>query len=196
MVKVPCAACCFLPVECCPHCLGRREVQGFCCKCGMPADVVSIITPFCAACAAPCVLCSETTAAADRVPFGGSGFAHVGCALLYGMGGRFLEGTVGPIESVGAIATGKRSASMPKMSVRTIELMRQRGLITIIEAARFTGTATTTLYERIQRGTLLGAERAGMFHYVKAESLAEAYPHARDALVKAGLLKAPTEVAA
>jgi hypothetical protein len=54
--------------------------------------------------------------------------------------------------------------------------MRQDGFISICEAARMTGHTMTTLYKRIERGTLRG-RRSGMFHFVELESLFAAYPH-------------------
>ncbi len=71
---------------------------------------------------------------------------------------------------------------MPKLSVRTVELMRKRGMISISEAARITGHNKSTFYGRIRKGTLGPPERSGVFLYIPIGSLVAAYPHIAEQL--------------
>jgi hypothetical protein len=118
----------------------------------------------------------------DALPFGGAGLAHTLCAL--GFDPRYLEGAVAAVESVVAVACvaqvnkSTRPHTGQHMSIcssRLKEIMRQEGFIPVIDAARLTGHATSTLYERIRRGTLKG-RKSGHFHFVELASLEAIYP--------------------
>jgi hypothetical protein len=68
---------------------------------------------------------------------------------------------------------------MPKLSRNVIAKMRERGFIPLLEAAKRSGHAPTTLYARIQRGELKG-ERTGMFHFVEEKSFLGTCPQAKE----------------
>lgn len=179
----------------CPHCAGRGDIQGFCARCGMVAEVLSGPTPFCLACAfGQCLLCPDALSAVDAVPFGAAGFAHAACALAFGMAAdRFLEASVPAIETdpantsvgpCGPTSVSQRELSMPRASSRIIALMRKEGYIPVVEAANLTGSAANTLYDRVKKNRLKG-KRYGHFHFVELASLEENFPQ----------LKAPPQAA-
>lgn len=178
-VKVVCPEC---DGAKCHACAGKGQVRGVC-ACGHGADILAGPVPLCEGCAAVCVLCPyRVDRFEDALPFGGAGLAHTICALSFDP--RILEGAVAAVESVVAVACvpqvnkSTRSPTGQHMSIcsrRLKEIMRQEGFISVVEAAKLTGHATGTLYERIKRGTLKG-RRSGLFHFVEIASLEAEYP--------------------